>query len=232
MMTGGCGCCAGFGQLQLRLTWTRSPSKPRLVLGPQRLHRQDLLAARRATRGRIDAVVLHLLDVPADPDAEAGSARRSACRARRSVLARAIGIALGDEADAGGQLEPFRRRARRGERDERVERALYSSGSSGPPGHGDRRLTGMCVCSGNHNDSKPRSSTRGRQAFGPDRQIGGEHEDAKLHHRSLPDNPPGLRRSNPSAATTCRSGAGRPQPFGASIRVLDSDAVRWSRWLL
>jgi hypothetical protein len=35
----------------------------------------------------------------------------------------------------------------------------YSLGSSPPPGHGLRRLAGMCVCSGNHTDSKPRSSS-------------------------------------------------------------------------
>src|SRR5262245_33395957 len=34
----------------------------------------------------------------------------------------------------------------------------YSCGNSAPPGHGLRRLAGMCVCSGNHTDSKPRSS--------------------------------------------------------------------------
>ena len=40
----------------------------------------------------------------------------------------------------------------------------YSSGSSGPPGHGVRRLVGMCVCSVTHSDSKPRSSSSRRQA--------------------------------------------------------------------
>src|SRR5262249_51116602 len=34
----------------------------------------------------------------------------------------------------------------------------YSSGRAAPPGRGLRRLAGMCVCSGNHTDSKPRSS--------------------------------------------------------------------------
>jgi hypothetical protein len=34
----------------------------------------------------------------------------------------------------------------------------YSLGSVGPPGHGLRRDTGMCVCSGSQSDSKPRSS--------------------------------------------------------------------------
>jgi hypothetical protein len=35
---------------------------------------------------------------------------------------------------------------------------LYTSGKLGPPGHGDLRLVGICVCSGIHKDSKPRSS--------------------------------------------------------------------------
>ena len=35
----------------------------------------------------------------------------------------------------------------------------YISGSSGPPGHGERLLAGMCVCSGAQYDSKPRSSS-------------------------------------------------------------------------
>ena len=34
----------------------------------------------------------------------------------------------------------------------------YSCGRSPPPGQGDLRLVGMCVCSGNQSDSKPRSS--------------------------------------------------------------------------
>ena len=34
----------------------------------------------------------------------------------------------------------------------------YSRGSSGPPGHGLRRLAGMWVCSGTNSDSKPRCS--------------------------------------------------------------------------
>ena len=34
----------------------------------------------------------------------------------------------------------------------------YSRGSSGPPGQGDLRLAGMCVCSGKKSDSKPCAS--------------------------------------------------------------------------
>ena len=35
----------------------------------------------------------------------------------------------------------------------------YSFGSSAPPAKGERRLVGMCVCSGTNSDSKPRAST-------------------------------------------------------------------------
>ena len=41
----------------------------------------------------------------------------------------------------------------------------YLRGSSRPPGHGDSRLAGMCVCSGKNSDSWPRSSaSRARSA--------------------------------------------------------------------
>ena len=57
----------------------------------------------------------------------------------------------------------------------------YSFGSSGPPGHGLRRDVGMCVCSGNQSDSKPRASRRARQLVDADGVVGGEHRDAEVH---------------------------------------------------
>ena len=42
----------------------------------------------------------------------------------------------------------------------------YSGGNSPPPGKGVRREVGMCVCSGNHRDSKPRASTSAPSSSG------------------------------------------------------------------
>ena len=43
----------------------------------------------------------------------------------------------------------------------------YSFGRSGPPGQGDLRLAGMCVCSGKKSDSKPCASTSRASSPGP-----------------------------------------------------------------
>ena len=55
-------------------------------------------------------------------------------------------------------FERLRDGRRRRHRDEGSTVCQYSFGSVAPPGHGLRRDVGMCVCSGNHSDSKPRSS--------------------------------------------------------------------------
>ena len=49
----------------------------------------------------------------------------------------------------------------------------YSSGRTGPPGHGVRRLVGMWVCSVTHSDSKPRDSSSVASRSGRiDRSVG------------------------------------------------------------
>ena len=90
-----------------------------LILGPQRLHRQDTLAHQLEARCVDRAVIFHLLGIPAAADAEHKSPARQLVQARH-----AFGgddrIALRHQADAGAELERFGRRGGEGQRDERV----------------------------------------------------------------------------------------------------------------
>ena len=209
MTTGGCGCWTGLGQLQpARSGRTRRRTRPRPRVHSS-LHREHLLAGHGAAPARIDAVVLHLVLVPADADAErprgpprrgrarrpsspgrsgrAGRRGRSRCRAAAARVTAAAAVS----ATNGSSVR------------------RYSSGRSGPPGHGVRRLAGMWVCSVTHSDSKPRSSSRvARRSGRIDRSVG------KIRMPSsttavwpLAARRPGhtLRCRDVADATTCRS---------------------------
>ena len=133
MMIGGCGWRTGLGQLHDGEKRTYSPSNDAGVLGPQLADRQHVLAGDGPTAVGIDAVVLHLVDVPA-------RRRSRAHPPTGEVVERGDGlglhdrIVLGDERDAGGQPQPLGDRSRDGEGDERVEGAAVLLGQLGPAG--------------------------------------------------------------------------------------------------
>ena len=87
---GGCGCCGGFGYDQTGSKFTNSPWNDASSCGPQRLHRQHVLAHHLEAGIVADAVVLHLLDVPAAADAENEPAARE-----RSRLAMVLAVTIG-----------------------------------------------------------------------------------------------------------------------------------------
>ena len=70
MTTGGCGCCTGLGHDQLGENVTNSPSKPASSSVHISLMARIVLPHHVPPAGRVDAVVLHLLVVPADADPE------------------------------------------------------------------------------------------------------------------------------------------------------------------
>ena len=159
MKIGGLGCWAGLGHDQRGRQLHVLAVEAGLLVAPERLHRQHLLADQLAPLLRHDAVVLHLVDVPAVPDAEDeatvghGVDRRHLLGQQRSGRAGRRGRCQSPASDSlvTAAAAPSMTNG------SWVRR--YSSGSSPPPGYGVRRDTGMCVCSGTNSDSKPRSSS-------------------------------------------------------------------------
>ena len=95
-----------------------------------------------------DAVVGHLVLVPAEADAEheapAGQVVEGGDGLRGDDR-----LALGGQGDAGAEADPSVTAAAAASATNGSRVRLYSSGSSASPvGGGVRRLTGMCVCSG------------------------------------------------------------------------------------
>ena len=123
----------------------------------------------RRRRVALDAVVLHLLVVPAVADAEQEAPVRQLVE-RRDLLRQPDRVALRDERDAGAELERrvVTAAAAASARNWSCVRQ-YSSGSGGAfsmPPHGVRRDDGMCECSGNQSESKPRASASFASSMG------------------------------------------------------------------
>ena len=102
-MTGGCGCCTGFGQAMIGAKSTNSPWYSGVVLGPDRLHRLDPLARQLVAGGEGGAVVLDLVRVPAIADAEQEAAAGDPVD-RGHQLGGLDRVALHHQADAGAEL--------------------------------------------------------------------------------------------------------------------------------
>jgi hypothetical protein len=132
--------------------------KFRLLLGPQRLHRQDALAYQLEAGVIAGAVVFHLLDVPAAADSELEAPARQTVEAG-DLLGGDDRVALGNEADADAEAQFLRDRSGERQCDERVVRVGIARRQLATPGDGLLRLTGTWVCSGTNSDSKPRSSS-------------------------------------------------------------------------
>src|SRR4029077_2293733 len=111
-----------------------------LVLGPDRLHRLDLLAHLLEAR-RVDRAVLpHLVLVPAAADAEQETAARDLVD-RGDELCGLDRVTLNDEAYAGAELDGFGRRRGRGERHKRVHHVVILLRQFAAAG--ERRLAGQ-----------------------------------------------------------------------------------------
>jgi hypothetical protein len=98
-----------------------------LVVLPQAAHGEEVLPPLVAARPVVDAVVLHLVDVPAEPDAEGGAATGEVVEGGDG-LGGHDRVALGDEEDAGAEAEGGRRGRGRGEGDEGIEGAAVLVG--------------------------------------------------------------------------------------------------------
>ena len=108
------------------------------------------------------------------PDAELEAPAREPVE-RGHLLGQHDRVVLDHQADAGADLDPLggrgrERRARRTGRRCGCTRAAARRRA----GYGVSRLTGMCVCSVNQSDSKPRSSTSRASSAGLDRVVGRE----------------------------------------------------------
>ena len=155
-----------------------------LVLGPDLLHRQHLLAQLAEPRLVLGAVVLHLLAVPAGADPEQEAAARERIEARH-LLRQDDGVALDDETDAGAHLEPLGRGRGRHQRHERVEGVPVVLGQRRAAGPG-RLAAGRDVRVLGHEQRLEAPVLAGaRELVDADGVVGGEHEDAQVH-RILP----------------------------------------------
>ena len=172
MMIGGCGSLTGFGQLHDGENCTCSPSKEASSsVHSARMARTCSRAIARRSAGSTPWCSISSTFHPTPmPTSTRPPERRSS---EAIVLASTIGSCWATS------VMPVPRRSRsvtpaaavRATYGSSVRR--YSSGSSGPPGHGVRRLVGMCVCSVTHSDSNPRpSSSTARRSGRIDRSVG------------------------------------------------------------
>ena len=102
--TGGCGFWTGLGQAQIGSKLTCSPWNSRLVLRPDLLHGQHLLAQPR--EARLELVPWFSISSAFQPPPMPKRKRPPESTSRLATsLAVTIGVALDDEADAGAELE-------------------------------------------------------------------------------------------------------------------------------
>jgi hypothetical protein len=90
-----------------------------LLLRPQRLHRENALSHQLEAGVVADAVIFHLLDVPAAADAKNEPSSRQSVETG-NALSRYDRVALRDQADAGADQQLFRLGRGKRERDERI----------------------------------------------------------------------------------------------------------------
>ena len=248
MRTGGPLRCAGFGHCHVGSNWTYSPSKlASSLVHSSRMARtcSRALARRRAV---VDAVVVHLVLVPTEADAERETATGEEVE-RGGGLCGDDRIVLRDEEDAGADAEARRCHRRGGERDERVEAAAVLVGQLAAVGVGRasaRRDVGVL---GDPDRVEAALFDRLGQLDHADRHVGDEHRDA-VSHRVESSRPtiarhdlrgPGCDRDRGRARhrarararvrTAGRGGRGERHRCGARRygRVGDRRRTRWSR---
>src|SRR5437762_2025506 len=190
----------------------------RLVLGPQRLHREDPLAHQLEPRVVAGSVIFHLLDIPAAADTEDKAPARQLIEAGDTFGGDGR-VALGYEAIGGAEQQLFGRRRREGQRDERIvrmrialrqfaaarKRALAAGRNVGVLGHKQRFEAALFESARQFDDVDP--------------VIGREIENADLHlsppHNQLYRDPRECRQATlvaaggRSGATSAEAGADR-----------------------
>ena len=131
-----------------------------------------------------DAVVLELVLVPAEADAEARTVRPTAGRASRRLGGHDRLALRGEAMPVPSRMRSVTVAAAASATNGSSVR-LYSSGSSASPvGGGVRRSTGMCVCSGRYSESKPARLDLAGQLDDVHRSVGREHRDPEAHRQA------------------------------------------------
>ena len=217
----GSGLCTGLGHDQMRSKSTNSPWKEASSLRPDLAHGQRALAHDAKARGRVGAVVAHLLEVPAGADAELEAPAREVVE-RGGLVGQRDRVALDDQRDAGADAQALGGGRDRAERDERVERVrvlarqLVAARPRALAAGGDVRVLG--------DEDRVEAGVLGGAAErdGRDRLVGDEHRQAELHGAtSGARSPAGGRRparGRPAASRArCRS-ARRPWPAASGAR--------------
>jgi hypothetical protein len=133
---------------------------------------------------RVDAVVGHLLPVPAGPDAELEPAARDPVEGR-DRLGKADRVVLEHQRDGRAERDPLRLHRHRGQRDVRVVRMPVAPGQLRPAG--PRRLPGRGDVGvlGEEQPVEPALLGGARQRRPVDAVVGQEDEDAVLHMASV-----------------------------------------------
>ena len=179
----------GLGELPAGLERDELTVEPGHVVGPERPHGQHRLADHRPAMSVVDAVVGHLLAVPAEADPEdEAPCREPVQRGRR--LRRGDGVALGDQRDPGAQRDRLGHLGGSRQHDERVERAAVLVGELGVArGRGratadrDVRVLGQV-----ERVESPRLGLDG-ELDRVHRPVGGEHRDPVAHRAILGSGP-------------------------------------------
>ena len=152
----------------------------RLRLGPDLLHRLDLLAHLLHAGGENRVVVFDLLLVPATADAEEEAPARDLID-RGDELGGLDRVALDHEADAGRDLEPLCGAGRGGQRHKRVHHVVIALRQLGigarPPRHRDMRVLGR------PDRVEPALLERYPQLGRGDRVIGEKDRSADIHRK-------------------------------------------------
>ena len=199
---------------------TRRGRRPRRWVQISRMaSTRSRMTAKRA--GRVGAVVAHLLEVPAGPDAELEAPAGEVVE-RGRLVGEHDRVALDDQRDAGADAQALGRGGDRAERDERVERVrvlarqLVAARPRALAAGRDVRVLG--------DEDRVEAGVLGGAAErdGRDRLVGDEHRQAELHWAtSGARSPAGGRRparGRPAASRArCRS-ARRPWPAASGAR--------------
>ena len=126
----------------------------RLGLGPQLLHRADIVARHRPALLELDAHDFGFIAQPSGADAEQKTSAGKMIDGGNFLRAY-DGIALGHQADAGAEFDLAGHRARDPQAYERIDDVGIGFGNfpSRLPGYGVLCVTGIIACSGSQKDS-------------------------------------------------------------------------------
>ena len=177
------GALDGLGPRPDALELHVAPRVARLVVAPDRLHRLDVLAHLPEAAARVDAVVAHLLHVPAGAHAEQQAPARQVIDARGRLRA-GDRLALGHEDDP--EADPDRLGGRRGvgRGHERVEQAAVLARQLAAGGVRRRAARGDVGVLGEEHGLEPERLGAGREPRRGDRLVRGEDREPEVHAQS------------------------------------------------